>query len=524
MFQLPDHLWAPQRRGIEQTIAALGEVRRVCLQGPTGSGKTEQAIQFLKWAESRGCGGCFYINRRLLIPQTAARFDDAGLHYGIRAAEYEDRLDHDAPFQICSADTERSRVLDKKTWHLHDVRDGGVVIVDEAHIQKTATMAALIERHLKNGAFVVLLTATPIGLSKWADRLIVSGTLAEYRDCKAIVPCKMFTLQTPDLAKVQRNVTGEYILDGRKKKIYTQSIVGKVIESIPAYNPDLRPMILYAPGKPESAWFCTQLVNAGIRACHVDATEALLDGVRYPLTRTLWEDIAGEFRGGLIKCLCSRFKLREGIDFVEVYHEIFATPIGSLASYLQSIGRGLRYSDATPDHVIATDHGGNYLRHGSPNLDRDWHAFWNMPEHAVSHYHENQIRDRKEAESIVCPKCKLERRSGMSCPNCHHQHAKSQREVIMEDGTLELKDGDLIKPRRIEKRWNTQDIWKKMYFGWRHKCPDRTFAQMAGFFAHENHYHPPKDLNFMPIKAEDWHVGVGRVDVQKLRGYDTVAA
>ena len=523
-MQLPDYLWPPQRRGIEMTIDALSRGKRVCLYSPTGGGKTEQAIQLLRWAASGGFGGCFYVNRRLLIAQTAARFEAAGLHYGIRAAGYEDKFDASAPFQVCSADTERSRVLKRHDWRLHNDGRDLLVVVDEAHIQKTGAMREIAKQYVDAGSMIVLLSATPIGLSPDADELVISGSLQEYRDCKALVPAIPYTLGVPDLQKVKRNATGEYILDGKKKTIYTQSIVGKVLESVGTYNPDLRPMMLYAPGKPESAWFCSKFLGAGIPACHVDANDAVLDGVRRPLTRPLWDEILGRYKDGSIKCLCSRFKLREGIDVPDTYHCILATPIGSLASYIQTVGRVLRYSAATPDHVIVTDHGGNRLRHGSPNDDRDWKAYWNMPEHAVSHHHENQIRDGKVSESITCPKCKAERKGGIKCPICQYVHEKSQREVIMEDGELVLREGDLIPKRRIAEKANTADLWKRMFWGWRRKGVARTFSQMYGYFTHEHHYSPPRNLPFMPKSDLDWHMKVPELDLHRLIGYEGALA
>lgn len=523
-MQLPDYIWPPQKRGIEQTIDALLRGKRVCLFSPTGGGKTEQAIQLLKWAQSAGLGGCFYVNRRLLIAQTAKRFEDAGLHYGIRAAEYEDKYDPTAPFQVCSADTERSRVLERKEWRLHQNGRDVLVIPDEWHLQKTGAMRELLRQYRAEGAMIAGLTATPIGLSGDADELVVSGTLQEYRDCKALVPAKVFTLQAPDMKKVERNQTGEYILDGKKKKIYTQTIVSSVLDSVAKYNPDLRPMMLYAPGKPESAWFCTKFLERGIAACHVDATEAILDGVRRKLSRPLWEEILGRYKDGTVKVLCSRFKLREGIDVPETYHCILATPIGSLASYIQTVGRVLRYSAATPDHVIVTDHGGNYLRHGSPNHDRDWKAFWTLPEHAVSTYHERDIKDRKKPEPICCPNCHLERTTGFKCPNCGHEHAKSQREVIQEDGTLVQKDGDMIPRRIVALKPNTAELWKRMFWGWRRKGVDRSFNQLYGYFTHEHHYSPPRNLPFMPKQDNHWYRKVHEVELSDLIGHSEALA
>lgn len=513
MYSLPSHLWAPQARGIQRTIDALSRVDRVCLYSPTGGGKTEQAIQLFHWADSLGMGGNFYVNRKLLVGQTADRFAKAGLNYGVRAAGYEDCYQYSAPFQVSSIDTERSRVMTRKTWHRHKA---GLVIVDEAHIQKSEAMRETLDEYQAAGAKIVLLTATPVGLSDWADELVVSGRLAEYRACKALVPAIVKSIEQPDMSKVTRSKTGEFVQDGKKQQIYTQSIVGNVLDRWQRYNPDARPTMLYAPGKAESVWFTQQFNALGVNWCHVDATEALVDGKRATLTRPLWEEILERYRKGDIKGLSSRFKLREGIDVPNTYHCILATPIGSLASFIQTVGRVLRYSPETPDHVLVTDHGGNYLRHGSPNHDRDWHAWWALPEHAISEMHTKSIQDSSTPEPIRCPKCEGERTGGPKCPHCGFEHAKSQRHVIMEDGRMVTKDGNLVKKRRELLKPDTADLWTKLFWGYRRKKLDKTFNQMAGFFAREYGYHPPRDLPYMPVDPTRWYSFPHQVEMSEL--------
>jgi DNA repair protein RadD len=521
LYTLPSYLWTPQRRGIEETIALLEAGKDVCLYGPTGSGKTVQAIELFNWAMSKYWAGCFYLNRRLLIPQTAEKFSAARLPYGIRAADYEDLYDFSAPFQICSADTERSRVYERKIWPLHDAQ---LIIVDEAHLQKTGAMAQILKDYRARGARVVLLTATPIGLSRWADELVISGKMQEYRDCKALVPAVVRSIEQPDLSKVKRNATGEYVLDGEKRRIYTQSIVGNVIERWKKYNPDARPTMVYWPGKPESVWGTEQFAKIGVSWCHVDATDAVLDGKRYTLTRSLWDEILQRYKAGEIKGLSSRFKLREGIDAPNTYHCILATPIGSLASYVQTIGRVLRYSLETPDSVLVTDHGGNYWRHGSPNHDRPWKDWWSLPEHVVSSLHQQSIKERKEPEPIRCPKCEGERKGGIKCPHCGFEHQKSQRHVIMEDGSMVVREGHLVRPKFTQCKPDTQREWTAMYKGFFNspKAREKTFAQMEAFFYHKYKYCPPRTLNFMPIDPVDWHRKIRNVPLERLTGAKNV--
>lgn len=514
------------KTGFSIETAGIGEYAGVLVDGDSrylmadttithNSGKTAVSQELFKWAASVGATGCFYVNRRLLIGQTVERFRAAGLDCGIRAAEYPDQYDWSAPFQVCSADTEESRVYGKnKVWDLHDAK---LVIVDEAHLQRTGVMWKIIQEYREKGALIVGLTATPIGLSEWYDELFVSGKLSEYRECGAIVPAIVKSIEQPDLRKVKRNATGEYVIDGKKKKIYTQSIVGSVLDRWKRYNPDGRTTFLYAPGVEESVWLTEQFMAKGISWCHIDATDAVMDGKRVKLTRSAWDDLMGRIKDGSIRGLSSRFKAREGLDLPFAYCAILATPIGSLASYIQIAGRVLRAYPGK-DHALIIDHGGAYIQHGSPNHDRPWGQWWDLPEHAVSEWHVNQIRDKKTPEPIRCPKCEGERTGGIVCPHCGHTHEKSKRIVVMEDGEMREHEGRMIRYRVVQRKPDTQQLFERMFWGWRKKGVDRTFNQLAAYFHHENGYAPPRDLKFMPKSDADWYRKVASVPMAALHG------
>lgn len=516
MYEFPSDLWAPQLSGITRTIDILQSGKSVCLQGPTGSGKTRQAIEIFKWAQSEGMGGVFFLNRRLLIPQTSSRFTSAGLPHGIRAAEYEDLEDYYEPFQIASVQTEWARVYESKAWKSHPAN---LVVVDEAHIQRGKMMNTILDDYRSRGAKIVLLTATPIGLSGMADHLVVSGTMQQYRECKAIVPAIVRSIEQPDLSKVKRSATGEFVLDGKVRKTYTQQIVGNVIDRWKRYNPDARPTLLYAPGKAESVWFTEQFEKQGVNWAHVDAVDAVVDGARTKLTRNVWNEIVDRYNSGDIKGISSRFKLREGVDLVKTYHCILATPIGSLASYIQTVGRVLRYSPETPDSVLVTDHGGNFLRLGSPNSQRDWNAWWNLKlsEGVISTMYTNSIKNGEIAEPIRCPKCEGERTGGSKCPHCGFEHQKSKRLVLMADGRMVEREGKLIRPKFIKCEPNTGELWAKMFWGFRKKKVAHTFSQMEAWFQHEYGYYPPRNLPLMPTSTMDWHSRVRDIPISSLR-------
>lgn len=515
MFTPAPELWPPQRRGLVSAIATLEAGKSVCLYGPTGSGKTRLASELLKWGLSENRLGIFYLNRRLLIPQTAEAFGKVGVNCGIRAAGYDDCVDHFAPVQIASADTEASRVFsDDPSWEPHPAK---LVVIDEFHLQKSQVMRKIIDYYKSQGAYIVGLTATPVGLSKWVDELVISGKLQEFRDAGALVPAKVYSICQPDMAKVKRNLTGEFILDGRAKQVYTQTIVGDVIDSFKDLNPNADPTMMFAPGVPESVWLVEQFGLAGFRFCHVDATDYILDGKRAALNRKAWLDIIEQFKAGKIVGLSTRFKCREGVDLPFAKHAIFATPIGSIASWIQSAGRVLR---ASPGKQFATiqDHGGNYHRFGSPNHDQPWDRLWDLPERAASEYHRLSITDGSKPEPICCPSCKMERSRGSKCPGCGFECDRSKRKVVMENGKMIEVDGPLMKPRRAVLKKDTEKKWEQLYWAFKNKGVDRSFNQMWAYFFQQYGYPPPRDMKLCPKEPDGWYRRPSQVPMNELIG------
>lgn len=511
-------LWKPQENGVRKTIESLEKGRVPILQGPTGCGKTRMATELMLWAEAQGIPGVFYVNRNLLINQTARRFGDAGLDTGVRSAYFPEQFDAGAPYQVASIQTEASRVWKNGKWNLHDA---GLVVVDEAHIQRTGAMETTLSEYRRRGAKIVLLTATPVDMIGWADDIIISGSMQEYRDCGALVMADVKGVEAPDMSKVKRNPVGEYVINGEKRKIYQQQIAGNVIDNWKRFNPDARPALGFAPGKPESVYMVNRFAEIGSRWVHVDATDAYFDGKKYKLNHSLWHDICEMHKDGSIHGIWSRFKLREGVDLPHTYHAILATPIGSLASYIQTIGRVLRRSPETPDIVLVTDHGGNYLTHGSPNADRPWDEYAWMGGHYSSTAHQKDIESGRKPHSIVCHKCLTERPAGEACPRCGtiaNQERKHWRYFREEDARLVSMPTDKKIPvRRVKRKSDTQSVWNQMYFGYCGKKVNQNFNNLYAWFRHEHGYYPPMTLANMPVNQFDWNKVVYTVPRDALR-------
>jgi hypothetical protein len=128
--------------------------------------------------------------------------------------------------------------------------------------------------------------------------------------------------------------------------------------------------------------------------------------------------------------------VREGIDWPDLRHIILARPYGSLANYIQSVGRAIRSSPETGKHCcVVQDHGGNH-RHGSPNADRDWGEYFFMDEKEIAEKRKKDQQEGKEDKPIVCPQCGQVRLKGPKCMNCGNQADPQVRMIVQKDGKL----------------------------------------------------------------------------------------
>jgi superfamily II DNA or RNA helicase len=503
--------WPHQEYAVNEVTSAIdaGE-RRLCFTSPTGGGKTLIQCDLLEWAARNGMKSALYTNRKLLTEQTIRRLTEAKIPFGVRAAGFDDYLDMDAPTQICSLQTETSRVVNSLRWSMHKA---DLVLVDEAHLQKAPTANKLFDKHAENGAAIVGATATPVGISHVYKRLIVAGTVSELRKCGALVPCLVHGGAEIDTRDLKPQASGEFSIGEVRKRINVPTIFGYVYPEWKRLNPDARPAILFGPGVPESAWFAKLYEDKGVSAAHIDGDNVYVDGKTISSSREARDEVLARFKAGEIKVLCNRFVLREGIDIPQVYHGILATPIGSVVSYVQIVGRILRSHPKTPD-VILQDHGGNYWRHGSPNADRDWQSVWGLSDYQIGARRLNTLQEKKEPEPIVCPECGAVRMKGAECYKCGHRHDRSVRRVIQKDGQLKPMHGDVFKPRVTQQTSKSAQQWEKCF--WRFRKAHCTFRQAYACYRHEHGYWLPKGLPLMPTNDMDWERRIEDVPFDRL--------
>ncbi len=291
--------WPHQLKAEQELPDLLVPGAKVCLTTPTGGGKSEMVFTQMRRVES----SILYTNRRMLLSQLANRLEGAGIRFGIRAAGFPQ--DFSQPTQLASIQSVDARTIKRDRWPLHSCK---LVVIDEAHVNKEGVMCELIERHLNDGAALLGVTATPLGVGHVYDKLLLCGSTSELRACGALVPAHYYAPDEPDPKKLKRTKTGEYTQGDVVKSIMTASIIGRVIDNWHKLNPDQLPTLLFGPGVKESLWLAEQLCEAGIPSAHIDGEIVWMDLSRPKIPGARFKNACG--MGGSRLCAIGSYCAR----------------------------------------------------------------------------------------------------------------------------------------------------------------------------------------------------------------------
>lgn len=513
MFTPKEH----QLRSKRDVLAAFASgQRRVLLYSPTGTGKTFTSATVIQDFLDREKRVIFYTNRRALLDQSKGNFEKYGItSIGVRAAGWPS--EPWISFQVSSLQTEVRRLAEPFKYQNWTIFEADLVVIDEAHLNGGPTVQDLVAQHMKMGAYLLGITATPIDLGHLYDHMIVGCTMKEGRDSGLLVKAVMFGPDEPDLKAIGKVKPGEDVSEARQRKaIMTPTIFGRVFDWWRKLNPHAKPTLGFAPGVDESIGFVEDWRRRGVRAAHIDGDDIWIDGELIKSDTDSRRQIFEDYEAGRIVCIWNRFVLREGIDLPIVEHLILACIFGSLQTNIQSIGRGLRACEGKTRCVIQ-DHGGNYWRHGSPNADREWRLEYTSA--MIEQLWNDRHKHSKLKEGYRCPNCAMILAIAI-CPNCGHEveEKKRPRMVIQIDGSPKfLSDSPVYKPPRVYNRPDGPAIWKRMIL-YRFPKTDMTFKQAEGCFAHENYYaFPDRRWPYMPIHEADFYRRVRDVRFEDLK-------
>jgi superfamily II DNA or RNA helicase len=411
--------------------------RRICMQAPTGWGKTEFAAALTSNAQAKKKKVLFTVPAISLIDQTVSVFARRGiLDVGVIQADHH-MSNWDMPIQIASVQT-----LMRRT-----VPDVGVVMLDECHrwFKFYEQWLGTRDHPVPDWVNVPLigLSATPWtkGLGSWFDHFHKAATIGEMIAAGHLAPFRVYAPAHPDLSNV-RTVAGDYHEGELSAAMQQGMLVADTVETWLKLG-EGRPTLCYAVDRAHAMKLKLQFEAAGVPCGYQDHTTK--DAERTAIRR--------DFHNGKLKVVCNVETLTTGIDW-DVRCIIVARPTKSDMLFVQIIGRGLRNAPGKADCLIL-DHSDNHLRLGFvTDIDESYVGLHD----GKTPRHENRtegIRLPKE-----CPKCGYLKLPKMACcPACGFV-AKVISKLENEPGELrELKP----KPKPVQAVWGSKE--RAHFFG-----------------------------------------------------------
>ena len=352
-MQLRDY----QESAIDRLEEAVGAgVRRNILYGPTGCGKTEQAIGLAQRHVERGEKVLFAADLITLADQSAARFAAAGIRTGI--ARGEDTRDLDAPVVVTSPQTLAARLRSGKMRPLLD--EATCFIVDEAHTRHGATERVVMG--LRDDQHAVGLTATPQvkGLGKVWEGLVVATTTRELFDRGLLVRPRY---RRPE-AKAVVDMRGVQV-DRRKGDYRDSDVAERAARIHTELVPEYRAMLdHYWPGRvtaPKTMVFTATVEEAeAVARLYTEMGLGEFRALSYLQSTGHKRSQIQQFHDGRVRGLASVAVLAKGFDApdAEVLIDLRPNAKTNIAAYCQKIGRIFRAAPGK-EFCVILDHAQN---------------------------------------------------------------------------------------------------------------------------------------------------------------------
>lgn len=371
-------LFPDQTKFVFDISEAMRSYKHCLCQAQGGFGKTYCFSWIAIKTAEKGNRILILSNRAELLIQTGGSLDKMGAK--VQYISPKHRKVPTGNIVVAMAQTLRRRYEDPK-W-IEYLKSVDLLVIDEAHM---GDFDYIFESKLFDDKWVLGFTATPKRTGKMRQlgldyRCIVLGTkTSRLIELGRLVPARYFTLDAPDLSKVEiDSKDGDYKTSQLQAAYDTPARYGGLVSEYSKITPGTS-SICFCASQIHAIQTCIELNKAGIPAKYLisglkkdsDGYELWQDSLNFTGRR---EDIISEFKAGKFLILVNARILTTGFDAPNIVNVILNSATLSFTLYLQEIVRGSRpFSGKTSFTVL--DFGGNYARHGSYESDKVW-SLW----------------------------------------------------------------------------------------------------------------------------------------------------
>lgn len=328
----------------ELRSAVGGGKRRICMQAPTGMGKTVIASAIVESALAKGKKVLFTVPAISLVDQTVQMFASQGIwDVGVIQASHH-MTDGTQPVQVASVQTLMKRTLPQ----------ADIALIDECHKWFSFYEKWLAKDHTPAWANIPIigLSATPWtkGLGSWFDHFYRAATTQEMIDAGHLSPFEVYSPTHPDLSDI-KTVAGDYHEGQLSARMSTPKLVGDAVETWQRMWGKDRTLV-YAVDCAHAKHLQEKFTAAGLRFGYQDAFTK--DGERAQIKRA--------FHSGELQGVINIGTLTVGIDW-DVRCLSMNRPTKSDMLFTQIIGRALRLAPPGTDpkeFALILDHSNNH--------------------------------------------------------------------------------------------------------------------------------------------------------------------
>lgn len=518
-----------------QTAFNLGQ-GPVCLQLPTGGGKTETGIKLCQNIIGQyglaDVNFWFVVHRRDLIDQVAQKLKDHQIEPSFIASKLP--YVQNNPFHVVSIQSLIRRMMG-------DYKAPTVIIIDECHHATSKSYQNLFKYAEDLGIPVLGLTATPRRLDRRPMKppfktlicglepmeLINQGWLAQP---EIFVPPKSVAA-VEEMREHWHTDMGDYKtseVDADLKN--NQLIYGDAIAHYQEYAKDESALV-----------FCVSVNHAHNAAAEFQAAGIPAEAIDGTMDDDERKAILNRFRNRQTLALMSNNLLLEGLDVPLASVCIMLRPTQSLTVWLQAIGRVLRPFGSKLTAKIF-DHVNNGRLHGPPWIKRFW---------TLDAYNNKPVTDKLTGVNLKpCGWCGHYVASNVRvCKYCGYQFIETtktnKKSILISTKLVKLSPGDVLarEKRKMaktkeelrqyaeERGWNNPEAWAEKAFKQQQE-DDRIFlrgteAELVMLYTRRKNADPIKKAKEVLARRAELAQDSGRAEQDEVfrnGDFDTIKA